>query len=125
MPKVDMNKVSGKSHGKFLRLRDEFTFGQYEGQIIQDVAMKDPQYVRWCMANIGWFKFRPEDQQALEDLVGADEVKEFKQGQRQDRQFNRRQDTYERFQERDRGRFGDNEMSGPRWSHDRKSPWED
>ena len=34
---------------------DRFTFGKHKGETIEGVIQSEPQYVRWCIGNVGGF----------------------------------------------------------------------
>lgn len=33
-----------------------FTFGKHKGKLLHLVIRQSPEYVFWCMDNVGWFK---------------------------------------------------------------------
>lgn len=35
----------------FCSLTDKFTFGKYKSYTLEDVLVKDPSYVKWCLAS--------------------------------------------------------------------------
>ncbi len=116
---VNMKNANGRKHGQYWRLRDEFNFGKYRGEIVQEVAKKDPDYIFWCLENVEHFVFTVDALKKLKEIMGVDEKVNVRS--RYNVQRYRRQDTYERFQPRERGRFGDNEYSP---LHPDKEKWE-
>lgn len=40
---------------KFYNLETQFTFGQFEGKTLKEVAHEDPSYINWCIINLDHF----------------------------------------------------------------------
>jgi hypothetical protein len=43
-----------------------FSFGKYKGEQLQVVINTDPQYVEWCLDNVGWFDISKRCKKELE-----------------------------------------------------------
>jgi len=54
-----------------LKLTDKFTFGMYKGQVIENVAVKDPEYVLWAHNKVDNFTLSDIDVYNVRVMVGV------------------------------------------------------
>lgn len=41
---------------------NKFIFGKYKGRCVGEIMMKFPEYVKWCIKNVPFFKLNKEEQ---------------------------------------------------------------
>ena len=46
---------------------DKFTFGKYKGEYVDNIIDTNPDYVRWCLANVSYFTLDEEQQKRLRE----------------------------------------------------------
>ena len=61
------DKVNVTIFGRGNRL----TFGKYKGQLIEDIVVRDSDYLIWAHSNIAWFEL---DEELLDDILAQDGV---------------------------------------------------
>lgn len=40
----------------------KFTFGKYKGRCIGEIMVTSPSYIKWCIANVSFFKMNKEEE---------------------------------------------------------------
>ncbi len=53
---------------KIYSLNSKLDFGEYQGQTLKDVFMKNPDYIEECILDVTSFCFNPSNIETLEDL---------------------------------------------------------
>jgi hypothetical protein len=96
--KVDLTKPNRRT----LMLDDKLTFGKYKGERVRDIIKEDADYLLWIQDNVEWCE--------LDERVLRLAEQNSNRGRRDRQSYDdRERDTYDGFQPRRRGRFGDYE----------------
>jgi broad specificity phosphatase PhoE len=43
-----------------------FLFGKYEGETVEEISFKDPEYLYWCHHNVDDFRLKQEIEKCIE-----------------------------------------------------------